>query len=258
MQMDNETIKVWKIFSSLLLSLIIIVILLPRDDSFLWLNQSLTPLGDHFWGFVTNLGDGYIAALIPIFYLLKQLDMFRATLWATVVALPFVQIMKFTSTVIRPGFIVEGSHIFGGLPSSWSFPSGHTATAGVVFGVIALMTKSKIIRYVSLLLILLVGLSRVAVGVHWPLDISVGALVGFLSATAGVLLTKERSYVKLSDTILVAILTAASFNFIRGAHLDPALPRFQIVYGSVATLLGIIATIYLLQGWLKWKKSEKI
>jgi undecaprenyl-diphosphatase len=73
------------------------------------------------------------------------------------------------------------------LPLSHSFPSGHAFFAGSFFGVLALLVSprvhSKAVRWVvwiiSAFLILLIGVSRVYLGVHYPSDV----LAGYAAAT---------------------------------------------------------------------------
>ena len=67
-------------------------------------------------------------------------------------------------------------------PHDHSFPSGHAATS---FAAAAILTAARP-RYgpVWFLLALAIGFSRVYVGVHYPLDIVAGALLGIATATA--------------------------------------------------------------------------
>lgn len=61
-----------------------------------------------------------------------------------------------------------------------AFPSLHTAAMATLAGSL-ILTKSK---YVLLFIILMlwVGIARIFVGVHYPLDIAAGIVLGFLSA----------------------------------------------------------------------------
>lgn len=71
------------------------------------------------------------------------------------------------------------------LPPSYSFPSGHALGSFCFFGILAWIwaanvesTMGKIEIYVTAsLLILLIGLSRIYLGVHYPSDIVAGYLV---------------------------------------------------------------------------------
>jgi undecaprenyl-diphosphatase len=73
------------------------------------------------------------------------------------------------------------------LPRSHSFPSGHAFFAATVFGGLAILLtgrlRSPILRaivwIVAIFLILLIGLSRVYLGVHYPSDV----VAGYAAAT---------------------------------------------------------------------------
>jgi len=71
------------------------------------------------------------------------------------------------------------------LPPSYSFPSGHALGSFCFFGILAWLlaanvesTRSKQAIYVSAaLLVLIIGLSRIYLGVHYPSDVVAGYLV---------------------------------------------------------------------------------
>ncbi len=63
----------------------------------------------------------------------------------------------------------------------YSFPSGHTQTAASAY--FALVRPNQNYGYLTAgLLCVLVGLSRLYLGVHWPLDVVVGLSLGFFVA----------------------------------------------------------------------------
>jgi undecaprenyl-diphosphatase len=78
------------------------------------------------------------------------------------------------------------------LPASPSFPSGHALYAASVFGGLAALLSARLkhraLRVVvwsaAAMLILLVGLSRVYLGVHYPSDVLAGYSVGVIWVTA--------------------------------------------------------------------------
>lgn len=76
---------------------------------------------------------------------------------------------------------------------SGSFPSGHAAFFFALALVVFSINRQWGVWYLTLAT--LNGLSRIFVGVHWPLDIIAGALIGLLSARLITLLlasTKEK------------------------------------------------------------------
>ena len=74
--------------------------------------------------------------------------------------------------------LVELVHI----PTSYSFPSGHTVSAMAV--AFTTLTQHKKLGIVTLVMAFLMGLSRLYVGVHFPTDVYGGIIVGAAIAFA--------------------------------------------------------------------------
>jgi membrane-associated phospholipid phosphatase len=77
------------------------------------------------------------------------------------------------------------------LPGSPSFPSGHALYAASVLGGLAVLLTARMERrllqlllwLITVSLILLVGLSRVYLGVHYPSDVLAGYAIGVIWVT---------------------------------------------------------------------------
>ena len=76
-------------------------------------------------------------------------------------------------------FFVDTVHLKEG---SYSFPSGHSQTSSVMMFSIASYYNKKKLWIAATVLTLLVMLSRMYLGVHWPLDVLIGGLLGLISA----------------------------------------------------------------------------
>ena len=86
------------------------------------------------------------------------------------------QALKRTLLRPRPSRAIPGFFPLAENPDVFSFPSGHTAAA---FGVaLALAGEPLGVGPVALLLALGIGLSRVYLGAHYPLDVLAGAALG--------------------------------------------------------------------------------
>jgi undecaprenyl-diphosphatase len=64
--------------------------------------------------------------------------------------------------------------------TGYSFPSGHTTGAAALYSSLAFAIKKRILSIFCAIIIVLVGLSRLYLGVHWPLDVEVGLILGIL------------------------------------------------------------------------------
>ena len=112
----------------------------------------------------------------------------------------------------RPCHALEDVRLLVGCGKAYSMPSNHAVVAFAFVLPFYRMFKSRV-RYLFLAVALLVGFSRVYVGVHYPSDVVAGAVLGVviaLSVLKCYSLSSERYREKPYTTVLSLFLVAVS------------------------------------------------
>lgn len=144
-----------------------------------WLEDLRIPVVNEFMLAITYLGDE-IAFLVLALILMWCVDKRTGYYILSVGFLGTItnQFMKLWFRIPRPWVLDESFTILEQAregASGYSFPSGHTQSAVGTFGAIAYITKNKILRWLCLAIVFLVPFSRMYLGVHTPMDVSVAA-----------------------------------------------------------------------------------
>ena len=144
---------------------------------------------DQFWMVVTNQFSWIPLFALLLFLIFRAYGWKKALLLTLVVALlvtfsdQFVNLIKDYFGRLRPNNDPTINEVIRILkrPRSFSFVSGHSTTSFAVT-TFMILTLRKFYRYPYLLLIwpVLFAYSRIYVGVHFPVDIFVGMLLGIL------------------------------------------------------------------------------
>jgi membrane-associated phospholipid phosphatase len=139
------------------------------------------------------MGDASLGLLL----MLPLLGRRPEVVWQFVLAALFATLwshgMKEIFSSLRPPAVLPAGsfHLIGPMLEHNSFPSGHTTTIFVLAGLVAMQQLGNRVKAWMLALAVLVGVSRIACGVHWPLDVLGGMFGGWLSALAGVALARR-------------------------------------------------------------------
>lgn len=121
--------------------------------------------------------------------------------------------------------------------TGYSFPSGHTQSATSVFGIIGFMKKG-IFKYFGIILVVLIGVSRMYLGVHTIYDVLAGVAVGAVWAIFGmklyVILEKKNNplwYLIYAIPVLLALI-----------FVNPAFPgdTFTLAGTSLGAIIGVV------------------
>jgi undecaprenyl-diphosphatase len=105
---------------------------------------------------------------------LKHGAFVAGSLFATYVV---VAVTKILVHYPRPFTTLTNLHVLITLPTDYSFPSGHAALT-MAFAT-AIYFYNKRLGELLFMFAFVVGLARIYVGVHYPLDVGVGFLLGF-------------------------------------------------------------------------------
>jgi undecaprenyl-diphosphatase len=157
------------------------LLLLVRDDELILFFKFVTIIGN--WQFIIPTA---LLLSILLFYK-KQLQRYIPQLWVTLISAEAITYaLKVFVARPRPlnGLLVE---------NDFSFPSGHATIAMAFFGTLIYIAWSHIhpsryrqfFIFIGVSLILLIGFSRLYLGVHYFSDILTGYLVGFIGILLG-------------------------------------------------------------------------
>lgn len=153
---------------------------------FLWLHERLLSLGELLWANLTMLGDAAITPLLLVVYIRRRPDLLWAAVVAGLLSYAASHSLKPLIDEARPPAVLDIVVVGPRLLHS-SFPSGHTTTIFAWAGLLVLggAVSRRSGQVAVLALAVMVGLSRIGVGVHWPVDVLSGAALGWLCAGAG-------------------------------------------------------------------------
>lgn len=145
-----------------------------------WASPVLTRLMQIMsWIGSINFLGGFILLCVVVFLYVRWRRAALLVLVAVAGAIPLDTILKATFHRARP------VPFFGTpLPASFSFPSGHALFSVCVFGVLAAVTAARVrqpwlravVWIIAAALVVLIGLSRIYLGVHYPSDVVAGYL----------------------------------------------------------------------------------
>lgn len=133
---------------------------------------------------ISRLGDGGLYLALGLTLALLEVQDGEAFLMAGLLAfaieLPLYLILKNTIKRDRPCHRFDNFNAFIIPSDKFSFPSGHAAAAFVFATVFSHFYPAML--ELSYSIAVLIGLSRVMLGVHYPTDIAAGAVLGVSSA----------------------------------------------------------------------------
>jgi membrane-associated phospholipid phosphatase len=197
----------------------LLLLLLASDGNvalFQLINGAPWPAGAWVWSNITVLGDTMTLLCLLLPFVGRRPDLVWSIMVAVVVVSLLIHGAKMVFDMPRPPYLLSGDDIrvIGFKAVSGAFPSGHSAAAFAFAGAICLMRFPVDAKVTVLLLAAAVGVSRVAVGIHWPLDVVGGALVGWLGVMLSVWLGRRWPLglrLNVQRTLALLLVVAALF-----------------------------------------------
>lgn len=212
-------------------------------DGFIAINSRGNIADEKVWSFITLMGDtGILWPMLLIFSITSM-----KTIYAVLAAVPmggFLSVLlKKLFDSPRPSGLLElvDIHVIGPVLTTHSYPSGHTITIFAAISAIVLSYSiqakllGSIFKIGLFIFATVVGISRIMVGAHWPLDCLAGACVGWISGVTGIYLSRKY-LLKIAnqniDFVAVALLWVLSiWNFYR--EFDYALSNLAVIVSFV-------------------------
>lgn len=134
--------------------------------------------------FITHLGDTKTIIMLCIALLFIPKTRTKYGLPVTVSALAGLAIYKPMKHIFLRARPDEVLHMVE--QGGYSFPSGHSVSALIVYGLLAYLIRKhcknpvlkNVLSVICGVLSIAIGLSRIYVGVHWPTDVFAGLAIG--------------------------------------------------------------------------------
>lgn len=130
----------------------------------------------------------------------------------------------------------------------YSFPSGHTQSAASFWTLLMLKFKKRYFYILAVILMLLVAFSRLYLGVHRPIDVIFGLIIGFAWVfTANIIFEKfEKDNVRTAVMIIPVILLLMMY------------VQNDTFYKASGTLISLLLGYIIENRYIKYSVKSKI
>jgi membrane-associated phospholipid phosphatase len=170
-----------------------------QKDLFYIINAQLSQFPSVMFN-LTQLGDSLIFLSFLSIFVIYAPKMWEALIYSCLCCLVLSSSLKNLFSVPRPAaaldqnsFIIIGKTLAG----HNSLPSGHSITVFTILTVLlfSFMPLKFINRIFWCFTVVIIGIvlvsTRIGVGAHFPLDVTIGSIIGILSGLLGILISKK-------------------------------------------------------------------
>ncbi len=227
-----------------------------------FLNATLG-INPYVWSNLTYFGNALVGLLF-----LSPLIIYYPRAWAAIFgSIPLAGVFsgygKSLALMPRPAVALDQSSfiiIDGPLIGYTSLPSGHTITVFCLVTAAVLSFRGQTfyrkLFYSTFGIALILVISRIAVGAHWPMDVVVGAALGYIAGLSGVALANTyRAWWGWLETpkyslVFVPVLLLFIVALLREEYLIYSFSGFNILVWF-ATAVGVLTIVQLLRALKK-------
>lgn len=238
------------------------------------IQDALTP----FMEWVSMFATTYLILFAVFYYWNKDKRDGLYTLVAYYFCMVFTPLIKLTACIYRP-WIRDSRILPAGdairTATGYSFPSGHTTTAGPLAGGMAVNTwknrRARIVSVIFVLFILLTAFSRNYLGVHTPQDVCVALLISVLSLfLAGRLFAYLDEHPEKENMLLLCGLIFCCLALVyitlkpypmtlneEGKLIVDPQKMMNDGYGDLGKMIGFIIARFVEKTWVKFKPLKQ-
>ena len=193
---------------------------------------------------ITMMAEGlFIVAILAGLYWCVDKVKSRRLAWFVLFNLVGNGIIKNMIQMPRPFDLGVVKPLRAETATSFSFPSGHTQTATSFWSGAMLILRTKGMYVMGSCIILLTALSRVYLGVHWPMDVLGGIFFGVIFTLIANKLLGEKGEIKPNHVIGVSVVLVLVMILKVDADL----------YKGAAALWGMTCGAYIEQKYIQFE-----
>lgn len=172
------------------------------------INQSTAVMSSSLLSVLTFCGDSAVPLVVVLLFARQRPSVLGIVLIASLFGLMLSHGLKHYFDAMRPPAVLDSSEfqLIGQAFRQHSFPSGHSFSIFIFVTVMWCYIQERPWRVGLVLFGILVALSRVLVGAHWPIDVLVGSALGIASAQLGIYVALHRAWTKRVTTHVGVLL----------------------------------------------------
>ncbi|MHB8124151.1 MAG: phosphatase PAP2 family protein [Desulfitobacteriaceae bacterium] len=210
------------------------------------------PILDFFFISISFLGSEpiYILLLSMIFWNVdKRFGIRLAILFLC--SMSFNSILKNIFLIVRPIGQPGIRSLYTSSAGGYSFPSGHSQGAATFYPYLWQFRPKLVWKICGLLLILTIGFSRLYLGVHWPVDVLGGYILGWGCVLIFQVLDKRLFKIPFSLPVKLALAIVLPLLFLPIYHSKEGLQM-------IGFIIGLTAGYFLEDHFLDYRERTKL